>query len=156
MKMSVYNRNFSLYLNNNDKQHSIDYRNNNVKNSNKSFENAIESTKVQTNNDQIDMPLSSENGNDAQLKCKNGIDSCKMQNDIRSNQSHSNESIETTKPSATINFSVDSILNSGTSNAISKPTINDDFSRIHRPMPMRYMPNSNIFQGNQHQSRSFY
>lgn len=83
--------------------------------------------------------------------------------DIPSNDSHLNDSIDTTRNSAALNFSVDSILNSvnvaqicnkdklkssNTSIAIPKSTIADDFNRIHRPMPMRYVSGSNIFQGN--------
>lgn len=164
--MSVYSRNVSLYLNDNDERYSIDDRNNNVKNSNKSIENSVELTAVQTNNDHVELQLTNRNDAESKLKCNNSGENVKMENN--SNDKRSSDSIETTKNSVTINFSVDSILNSpnasqtcnkdtlkltDASAAIPKSTtLADDFSRIHRPMPMRYVSNSNIFQGNPHES----
>lgn len=160
MKMSVQSRNFSL-CSKSDEQYSADDRNNNVKNdqnSNKTIKKPIEL--AEENNHQIDSQSCGRIDDDVKFKCTNS-EKLKIENylhDIRSNDSHSSDSIDAIKNSAALNFSVDSIL-SGVCNkdaakitdtpmAIPKPTIADDFNRIHRPMPMRYVSNSNIFQGN--------
>lgn len=165
MKMSVHSRNFPL-CSQNDEPHCADDRNNNVKNgrnSNKTIKQSIEL--AEENNHQIDLQLCGRTDDDeVKFQCKNS-EQFKMENyahDIRSsNDSHSNDSIDAIKISSAINFSVDSILsgmnvtqtyNKDTSNALPKSTTADEFSRIHRPMPMRYMSNSNIFQGNQDSS----
>lgn len=73
--------------------------------------------------------------------------------------SNESESIESTKSSTVLNFSVDSILNSSSGakkvddeskRAIDllKSSVADDCSRIYRPMPMRYVSNSTHYQGN--------
>lgn len=165
LDMSVRSQNFSLNSKS-DEQYSADERNNNVKNgqnSNKSIEASIETIEEITH--RVDLQLWSQFDDDLQLDCKNN-EKYKMEYhsaDIRSNDSHSNDSIDTTKTSSVLNFSVDNILSNvnvaqvcnrdklkstGTSIAIPKSTIADDFNRIHRPMPMRFMSGSNIFQGN--------
>lgn len=161
LKMSVQSRNFSL-CSTNDEQYCVDDRNNNVKNdqnSNKTIKKPIEL--VEENSRQIDLQSCGRIDDDAKFKCKNS-EKFKIENyshDVQSNDSHSNDSIGTIKSSAAINFSVDSILsgvnptqacNKDTAKLTDtpKPTIADDFNRIHRPMPMRYLSNSNIFQGN--------
>lgn len=165
--MSVQSRNFSL-SSKNDEQYPTDDRNNNVKNdqnSNKTINKPIEL--AAENSHQIDSQSCGRIDDDVEFKCKNSekfkIENCS--HDMRSNDSHSNDSIDATKHCAALNFSVDSILSglcnkdtaklTDTPMAIPKSTIADDFNRIHRPMPMRYMSNSNIFQGNSKQ-RSFH
>lgn len=78
------------------------------------------------------------------------------------------ETVETTKSSTTINFSVDRILNScvkkadaesdqkSFEKAISsqKSNFTEDCSRLYRPMPMRYISNSSLYQGNKFSSKS--
>lgn len=164
MKMSsVLSRNFSLCS---KVDESADDRNNNVKNdqnSNKTIKKAIEL--AEENNHQIDSQSCGRIDDDIQFKCENS-EKFKIEHyphDVRSNDSHSNDSIDTIKNGAAINFSVDSILSgvnltqtcnrdtaklTDTPIAIPKSTIADEFNRIHRPMPMRYVSNSNIFQGN--------
>lgn len=158
--MSVYSRNFPM-CSKNDEQYSADDRNNNVKNGQNSNKTIKQSTELaEENHHQIDLQLCGRIDDEVKLKCKNS-EKFQMENyshDIRSNDSHSSDSIDTIKNSSAINFSVDSILsgvnqtktyNKDTLNAIPKSTIADDFNRIHRPMPMRYTSNSTIFQGNQ-------
>lgn len=158
--MSVYSKNFPM-CSKNDEQYSSDDRNNNVKNGQNSNKTIKQSTELaEENNHKFDLQLCGRIDNEVKFKCKNS-EKFKMENyshDIRSNDSHSSDSIDTIKNSSAINFSVDSILsgvnqtqtyNKDTLNAIPKSTIADDFNRIHRPMPMRYMSNSNFFQGNQ-------
>lgn len=80
-------------------------------------------------------------------------------NDTRLNDTST--SGETTK-TAPINFSVDSILSNthvraaDTDNVNRKSSVSvvkssDDYSRIYRPLPMRYVSNPSIFQGNFYQ-----
>lgn len=158
MEMSVHSRNFSLNSKS-DEQYFADDRNNNVKNGQNSKK------LIEESNHRIEVQLWNGIGDKLQLKCKNS-EKYKMEchsHDLRSNDSHSNDSVDATKNSAAINFSVDSILNSvnvaqicnkdtskltDTSIAIPKSTIADDFNRIYRPMPMRYVSGSTIFQGN--------
>lgn len=163
METSVHSRNFSLYSKS-DEQYSADDRNNNVKNGQNSNKSIKKSTELaEENNHQIDLQLWDRTDNGLKSKSKNS-ETYKMESyshDIRSHDSHSNDSTDTTKNSAAINFSVDSILNSvnvtcnkDTSKLADASTVADDFSRIHRPMPMRYVSNSNIFQGNHTNQRN--
>lgn len=158
MEMSVHSRNFPLYSKS-DEQYSTDDRNNNVKNGQNSNKSIKKSTElVEENNHQIDSQLWGRTDDELKFKWKNS-EKYKMENylhEIRSNDSQSNDSIDTTKNSAAINFSVDSILNSANvtqtynkeTSKLTDTSIADDFNRIHRPMPMRYVSSSNIFQGN--------
>lgn len=158
MKMSVQSWNFSL-SSKSDEHNCADDRNNNVKNDPNSNKTII--ALPEENNHQIDSQLCDRIDDDVKLKWKN-IEKIKAENDshdMRSNDSHSSDSIDPIKNSAAINFSVDSILSgvnltqtykkdTTKSTDTPKTTIADDFNRIHRPMPMRYLSNSNVFQGN--------
>lgn len=161
MEMSVYSRNVAMYSKE-DEQYTSDDRNNNVKNvqmSNKPL------TMHEEHHKQIDFQIKTRTDDELQLKCENNdkFQAEKCGTDTRSNDSNLDELAAATKSSVPLNFSVDSIL--GSTNApqkcdkggfkqsiapmaLSKFSVMDDFNRIHRPMPMRYVSASSIYQGN--------
>ncbi|XP_031626443.1 homeobox protein H2.0-like [Contarinia nasturtii] len=85
----------------------------------------------------------------------------KNTSDMPSKKTHSLEMVEAAKSCTAINFSVDSILNSclkktdaetdqkSYEKAVSpqKSFFAEDYGRLYRPMPMRYISNSSLYQG---------
>lgn len=165
--MSVHARNF-VVCSKEDEQFGADDRNNNLRND-QGTEKSIEKqrTMIDENNSGFDVQQWNRT-DDSHRKYQSGQHKTdRHSNEIQSRDSHSSELVATTKSNTSINFSVDSILSStnvtrkcGTdklSDAVNnspigrcnspKSTSIDDFNRIHRPMPMRYLPNPSLFQG---------
>lgn len=149
MEMNVHSRKFALYLKE-DEQLVNDDRNNNLK--------SVQLTEKQEKQQWNQM-------NEMRLKFKNSEQIMeKHLNDTHSNDSHSSGPVEMIKTNTIINFSVESILNGSSctkkcdtesieSNSFEKvispqkSTVPEDFSRIYRPMPMRYISNPTIYHG---------
>lgn len=176
MEMSVQSRNLVMYPKKDEQ--FVDDRNNNVKNdhiSEKTIEKP--STVIETiSYSGFDTTQQWDRASErCHRKYRNDyLNHHKMEkqpNDLQTSDSCASElATTTTKSNIVINFSVDSILSNSNrtknydsekvklSDAAKNSSINrcnpselasfDDFNRIHRPLPMRYLPNPNLFQGN--------
>lgn len=148
MEMNIHARKFAVYSNS-DEQLAADDRNNNMKNV-QIME--IQQTTMRETNTKTNLQI-----DEFRLRCQNN----ERKMEKHSSDTHSSDSIETTKSSNAINFSVDSILSTSNwmrksdtqhvdlkSASSHKITAIDDCSRVYRPMPMRYVSNAPLFQGN--------
>lgn len=163
MKMDVHGRKFALCLKV-DEQLVVDDRNNNLKNG-----QIIEKqhTLTQENNNKKPSVTQWSQMDELREKFQNNEPNMEKHfGDTHSNDSHASGPIETIKNNTVINFSVESILN-GSQNwtkksdteivnhksfeKVSSPqrstAVQEDCSRIFRPMPMRYVSNSTLYHG---------
>lgn len=148
--MNVHARKFAVYSNANE-QLATDDRNNNLKNVQIT---AIQQTAMRETSTKTNLQI-----DEFRLRYQNS----ERKMEKNSSDTHSSESIvsiETTKSNNAINFSVDSILSTSNwmkkndtqhvdakSTSIHKFSAIDEFSRVYRPMPMRYVSNAPLFQG---------
>lgn len=167
--MSVHVRNL-VVSSKEDEKFVDDDRNNNLKND-QVIDESIERqrTMIDQHHSEFDIQKWHRNEN-SQRKHQSGQHKMERHSsDIRSSELYSSKLVTTTKSNTSINFSVDSILNGSNvtkkcdaerfsdidinssvdySNSLTS-TIADDFKRIHRPMPMRYLHSPGLLQGNQ-------
>lgn len=173
VEMSVHSRNLIMYTKG-DEQIVIDERNNNVKNDHITKKSIEKQTLMNEGIDLTNYESHQWNsGNVAQRKINSEYQHRhhhkmeKHPSDLHLNDLNAIELVPTTKINTAINFSVDSILGSSKStkqfdaetvNATNNLTVEQiippkccnfvDLNRIHRPMPMRYLPNQNHYHGN--------
>lgn len=147
MEMNVHARKFAVYSMA-EEQFVADDKNNNLKN-----DQIIEKqqTVIQTTNKKIDLQI-----DELRLKYQNNDE----QMEKHSIDMRSSDLVGSTKSSTALNFSVDSILSSTNSlkkndteivdhkTVSSQHLISGEDYRIYRPMPMRYLSNPQLLQGN--------
>lgn len=174
MEMSVHSRNLVMYPKRDEQ--FFDDKNNNVKNDHMS-DKTIEKQSTVIENigySKFDIQQWDRTSERCQRKYRSDYRHHhtmeKQPNDLQTSDSCASELAATTKSNTVINFSVDSILSNSnqTKNCDSEKvepldaaknlSINrcnatelanfDDLNRIYRPLPMRYLPNPNLFHGN--------
>lgn len=164
--MSIRARKFAVYSQE-EEQIDADDRNNNLQNGQVTEQNMIEKQPMVMDSRKTDSEALNQI-DELRLKYQNSEEKMeKHANETQSNDSQSIEMAQTTKCNTAINFSVDSILSnsnwakkidvnsfnfksSESSVSLPKLSTTEDFNRIHRPMPMRYMTNPSLYPGKCH------